>query len=218
MSTAQDTVDTIEHIESLLNEMYRMKLSIDDAWFKMEKSFADTKDISILEEGISRIINWILGPAETILNSQQRVGYDVISSEERRREHESLEMQCWIAYGQYAALLHKVDNLPVTDITPQRKDLISQRDFMDFVCRCFATRLEQRRNILNTSLKFFRLASEYFDRTSEVFESLLMGNKVQDFSSAGQKLKELQDNQIRLGKYIRFLSTGWYGLGANIGI
>lgn len=199
MSTSQDTLDTIESMESTLSNMQKQKLMIDDAWTKMEKSFGDAKDLSILEEGVARVTNWILGPAEMLLNSQQRVGYDVISAEELRREHESLELQCWNTYGQYAELLHKIDSFPTSDMSVQQKDLLSQRDFMDFVCRSFATRLERRRNILITSLRFFRLVSEYFDRTSEVFESLVMGSKIEDFSTAGKMLRELQENHCNLG-------------------
>lgn len=199
MSTSQDTLDTIEAMESLLNDIHKKKLTIEDAWTKMEKCFVDAKDLSVLEDGVARVTNWILGPAEMLLNSQQRVGFDVMSAEDLRREHESLELQCWNTYGHYAELLHKIDCLPLGNVSPQQKDLLSQRDFMDFVCRSFATRLERRRNILITSLRFFRLVSEYFDRTSEVFESLVMGNKVDDFNMAAKKLSELQGNQVTLG-------------------
>lgn len=62
-------------------------------------------------------------------------------------------------YGHYAELLHKIDTLPRCHVALP-EDLKSQRDFMDFVCRSFATRLERRRNVLITSLRFFRLVSE----------------------------------------------------------
>lgn len=200
MTTPQDTLDTIEKIANLLETIRTKKLSIDEAWVKMEKSFVDAKDLSTLEDGVTRVINWILGPAEMLLNSQQKVGYDVTSAEDLRREHEAIELQCWDTYGQYAELIHKIDSFSKNEISLQRKDLLSQRDFMDFVCRSFATRLERRRNVLITSLRFFRLVSEYFDRTSEVFEALVMGNKIQDFSTADQKLRELQESQSHLGR------------------
>lgn len=56
-------------------------------------------------------------------------------------------------------MLHKIDTLPQLNIhVPE--DLRSQRDFMDFVCRSFASRLERRRNILITCLRFYRLVTE----------------------------------------------------------
>lgn len=207
MSTPQDTLDTIEKIEKSLELIRHKRRSIEEAWVQMERSFDNAKDLNLLEEGVAKVVNWILGPAELLLNSQQQVGYDVASAEDLRREHESLELQCWDTYGQYAELIHKIDSLTKSDDSLQKKDLISQRDFMDFVCRSFATRLERRRNILITSLRFFRLVSEYFDRTSEVFESLVMGNKTEDFATAGQKLKELQENQCTLGKNLYQWST-----------
>ena len=174
----------------------------------MERSFQNTKDLSLLEDGIAKVINWILGPAENLLKSKLKVGYDVASAEELRREHESIELECWDTYGAYAELVHKVEVFAREENpTVQQKDLISQKDFMDFVCRSFATRLERRRNVLITSQRFFRLVSEYFDRTGEVFDSLVMGNKIGNFATAGQKLKELQESQAVLGKSKRFFCT-----------
>ncbi|KAK4877376.1 hypothetical protein RN001_009882 [Aquatica leii] len=198
MTTPQDTLDTLENIENTLKNLRKKQNEIVEAWKLMQKSFVDTKDINLLVQGIVNVTNWILGPAESLLNSQHKVGHDVSSAEELRNAHEAIELKCWDTYGAYAELLFKIDNFSTVDTTTsQMKDLIWQKDFMDFVCRSFATRLERRRNILITSLRFFRLVSEYFDRTSEVFESLVMG-KVNDFSTAKQKLDKLQINKINL--------------------
>lgn len=201
MTTPQDMLDSIEKIEVLLNAIKTKQSAVELAWKEMEKSFLDTKDLCILEEGVAKVTNWILGTAENVLNSKYKVGYDVASAEMLRREHEELELQCWDTYGTYAELLYKINNLSKSDVlTVQYKDLIFQKDFMDFVCRSFASRLERRRNILITSLRFFRLVSEYFDKTGEVFDKLVMGNKVEDFATAGKKLRELQESQAVLGK------------------
>ncbi|KAF5301257.1 hypothetical protein FQR65_LT00957 [Abscondita terminalis] len=197
MTTPQDTLDTIQKIETVSNSLRKKQGEILEAWKLMQKSFVDTKDISLLVQGIVNVTNWILGPAESLLNSQHKVGHDVSSAEELRNAHEAVELKCWDTYGAYAELLFKIENFSNVDTTSQMKDLIWQKDFMDFVCRSFATRLERRRNILITSLRFFRLVSEYFDQTSDVFESLVMG-KVNDFSTARQKLDKLQINQINL--------------------
>lgn len=70
---------------------------------------------------------------------------------------------------------------------------------MDFVCRSFATRLERRRNILITCLRFYRLVTEYFERTSEVFETLIMCTDVDSLESADCSLHELQESQTNIG-------------------
>lgn len=62
-------------------------------------------------------------------------------------------------YGHYAEILHKL-NVLAQNGTHFPQDLKSQKDFMDFVCRSFASRVERRRNILITSARFFRLVSE----------------------------------------------------------
>lgn len=80
------------------------------------------------------------------------------------------------------------------------KDLLSQKDFMDFVCRSFATRLERRRNLLISSARFYRLVTEYFQRTSTVFESLLKTNKdeLDNFELAKSKLTKIKESQKSL--------------------
>lgn len=214
MSTPQETLDTIAKIDENLSAVKLKQQQIETAWLQMERNLIDTKDLSLLAEGVVKVTNWILGPAEHLLNSRQKVGYDVASAEELRREHEIIELECWDTYGAYAELIHKINTFPLNDeneiaACAQHKDLLSQKDFMDFVCRSFALRLERRRNILITSLRFFRLVSEYFDRTGDVFDSLVMGNnQAVDFTTAGQKLKQLQESQACLGAYggIYFIS------------
>lgn len=79
------------------------------------------------------------GPAEQLMNANQKVGYDVSSAEELRREHECVELHCVETYGKYAELLHKIKALE--DAGVQQMDLVSQKEFMDFVCKSFALRL-----------------------------------------------------------------------------
>lgn len=168
-------------------------------WDKFEKRSIELKQLGTLECRVTEVINWILVTAENLLNSQLKVGFDIQTSEKLRKEHEVLELHCWKTYGAYAELLYKIDLIMKHKEGPEYKDLKSQRDFMDFVCRSFATRLERRRNILITSVRFFRLVNEYFSRTSDVFESLIMGDKVDDFDVAVKKLKKLQSSQSSLG-------------------
>lgn len=199
MTTPQDILDTISKVEDILSAVRRKQCEIEHAWKNMEKSFMETKDLSVLEDAIVKVTNCILGPAEALLNSKQKVGYDVTSAEELRREHEEIELQCWETYGTYAEIIHKIDRFSKCEsLKNQHKSLISQKEFMDFVCRSFASRLERRRNVLITSLRFFRLVSEYFDKTSEVFDTLVMGNDIGDYSTAGVKLKKLQESQYYL--------------------
>lgn len=200
-SMSQDLKDTKESIKLLLNEIEKKQTQAAVAWSELEKSIDEARELANLEEGVSIVTNWILGTAETKLNGQQKVGYDVQTAEELRRDHEKFELQCWDTYGLYAELLYKIDSFPILKDSFMHKDLMSQRDFMDFVCRSFATRLERRRNVLITSIRFFRLVSEYFDKTSEVFESLVMGTKTDDFELASVSLQKLRDSQHNLGEF-----------------
>lgn len=170
------------------------------AWMELEKSIQTSRELSILEEGVSFVTNWILGTAESMLNEQHKVGYDITTAEQLRRDHEVLEMNCLETYGFYAELLHKITVLPIAKDSYSHSDLMSQKDFMDFVCRSFATRLERRRNVLITSVRFFRLVSEYFDKTSEAFDKLILKNKVPGFEGAAELLEKLKEAQKNFGE------------------
>ena len=64
-----------------------------------------------LEQGIKHVVNWILGPGEEMLNGKQQVGYDIVSAEEYKRNHEAFELQCRVIYITFIsfAILTKSD-------------------------------------------------------------------------------------------------------------
>lgn len=200
---SQDILDAKEVIKNSLNEIDREQTEVSSSWNELEKCLDDARDFTQLEEGVSFVTNWILTTAESLLNGQLKVGYDVKSSEKLRLDHEILEFQCWKTYGYYGELLYKIDSFPGCKDSFAYKDLLSQRDFMDFVCRSFANRLERRRNLLITSVRFYRLVAEYFQRTSNVFESLLHAHKanVDNFELAKVKLQKIKDSQKSLGEF-----------------
>ena len=61
--------------------------------------------------------------------------------------------------GRYAELRHSCENL-LKKGHEKAQDIEAQRDYMDMVCRSYAARLEKRRNLLITSVRFHRLAEE----------------------------------------------------------
>lgn len=54
----------------------------------------------------------------------------------------------------------------------------------------------KRNIIISPTIRYF----QYFDKTSEVFDKLVMGNRTHDFSQAGANLLKLQQSQGILGK------------------
>lgn len=191
----------------MLNDVEREQTEVCASWNELDRCLVDAREFTQLEEGVSYVTNWILSTAESLLNGQLKVGYDVQSAEKLRLDHEILEFQCWKTYGYYGELLYKIDHFPGCKDSFAYKDLLSQRDFMDFVCRSFATRLERRRNLLITSVRFYRLVAEYFQRTSSVFESLLQTQKenVDNFELAKVKLQKIKESQQNLGKSLLFV-------------
>lgn len=196
----QDIIDGKEKIESMLNEIEKQQTELTVSWSILQSCLSDAKEITQLEEGVSYVTNWILSTAETMLIRQLKVGHDVQSAEKYRLDHELLELQCWKTYGYYGELKYKIDMYKGDKESFAYKDLLSQKDFMDFVCRSFATRLERRRNLLISSARFFRLVTEYFQRTSNVFESLLKTEKsnLDNLDLATSTLHKIKDSQQSL--------------------
>lgn len=68
------------------------------------------------------------------------------------------------SYGTYAELRHKVAEtiscLADDGNKDKLADLAAQRDYMDMVCRSFASRLERRRNLMITSVRYYRFIEQ----------------------------------------------------------
>ncbi|KAJ1525039.1 hypothetical protein ONE63_009885 [Megalurothrips usitatus] len=200
----QDVVDTRTRIERLLELLAAKQALLHDGWHNLQSTLVDAKELSALEDRVSQVTDWILGPAETMLNAQREVGLDVASAEELREAHESLELQCRDTYGRYAELLHRLDSRPAAGL-PLPADLRSQRDFMDFACRSFATRLERRRTVLISSLRFYRLVDEYLETTADILEALMREGDVEALESVDEALRQLQRHQVDVDELERLV-------------
>ena len=62
-------------------------------------------------------------------------------------------------YATYAELRHKLEAV-LRDGSHRAEDIVAQRDYMDTICRSYAARIERRRNLIITSVRFHRLAEE----------------------------------------------------------
>ena len=190
-------------IEMRLNEIEKRQTDLRTTWLELLQTVREARELATLEEGVAFVTNWILNTAEQMLNRQTAIGCDVKACENLRSAHDNFELECRETYGFYAELLYKIQSYVGCKETPAYRDLLSQKEFMQFVCRSFATRLERRRNILITSLRFYRLVTEYFEKTTEVFESLVMGGSgkmMEDLSKATGTLQKLKSSQQNLGK------------------
>lgn len=71
---------------------------------------------------------------------------------------------------------------------------------MDFACRSFATRLERRRTVLISSLRFYRLVDEYLETTADILEALMREGDVEALESVEVAQRQLQTHQAGVGK------------------
>ncbi|XP_023165991.2 uncharacterized protein LOC111596140 [Drosophila hydei] len=178
-------------IELRLNEIEKKQTAIRTAWLELLRALREARELCTLAEGVAFVTNWILNQAEQLLSRQRSVGSDVRGSETLRAAHDQLELECRDTYGCYAELLYKVEQFAKERATATCQDLLSQRDFMQFVCRSFAERLERRRKVLMTALRFHRLL-DHFE------EQLLIANQAANAEPSELTAQQAEDMLMQL--------------------
>ncbi|KAH8379644.1 hypothetical protein KR009_006268 [Drosophila setifemur] len=210
-SLPPDLVCERARIELRLNEIEKKQTAIRTAWLELLRSLREARELSTLEEGVAFVTNWILQQAEQLLSRQRSIGRDVRSCEILRSAHDQLELECRETYGCYAELLYKIERFVGERESSPRdldscQDLLSQREFMQFVCRSFAKRLERRRNILMTALRFHRLLEQFEELLTTGNHVVEVDSRSLDWPEAEQLLTQLKTNQQMLGDIERELS------------
>ncbi|XP_071495752.1 uncharacterized protein [Diadema antillarum] len=146
-----------------------------------------------MESGIKKVVDWIVGPGEKLLASHVDIGVSYETADKLRREHEKLELKCTDIYGNYAELRHVADSI-IKSGHPRAADIGSQKDYLDTVCRSFASRLERRRNLVIGSVRFHRLSQEAFSKLEDLLELCTGEVKVDSVESTEEALRLLLDN------------------------
>ncbi|XP_070072043.1 SEC14 domain and spectrin repeat-containing protein 1-B isoform X2 [Drosophila takahashii] len=205
-----DLVCERARIELRLNEIEKKQTAIRTAWLELLRSLREARELGTLEEGVSFVTNWILQQAEQLLSRQRSIAGDVRGCEALRSAHDQLELECRETYGCYAELLYKIERFAgERQASPKDKDLcqdlLSQRDFMQFVCRSFAKRLERRRNVLMTALRFHRLLEQFEELLTTGNHVVEVDSRSLDWPEAEQLLMQLKENQEMLGHVEREL-------------
>ena len=110
----------------------------------------------------------VIGTTVILINKRDKNILKDHSSEEKKFSF-STDFFCFgfmqDTYGTYAELRHKAEEMvnelkETTDEGNQGSDIMAQRDYMDTVSRNYAKRLERRRNLVITSVRFHRLAED----------------------------------------------------------
>lgn len=191
----------------MLNSMEQKQMDFSAIWCEFEIYLSNLKVISTLIDNIGTVTKWILGKGEEIISEQQKIGTDLETSETLRDAHDTLEMKCCDTYGYYAELNYKIkcfinEKDPITANSVVFKDLLAQKQFMDFLCRSFANRLEKRRIILITCVRFYRFVTSYFGRTTQIFDQHIVGNKIIDYQMCTMKLRSLHESKNDLERIV----------------
>ncbi|KAL3854881.1 hypothetical protein ACJMK2_014117, partial [Sinanodonta woodiana] len=192
MAGTLDSLEAQKQVKKMIQiienrvEKLRGYLTVRDQSLNMNVQHSD------LQKDIRRVVEWILNPGEKLLASQSEIGDSAETAEQLRKQHEQLEIKCTGTYGQYAELRHRVEDY-ITEGYPNAEDLQSQRDYMDTVCRSFASRLERRRILLITSVRFHRLAEDFSRRLDDLLELLCSDINADNVEAAQEAISSLQE-------------------------
>ncbi|CAI9718075.1 Hypothetical predicted protein [Octopus vulgaris] len=198
-SSEEDTVFTLDNLET----QKQVKRVIHFLERKMERllqiqenetpSTGRKEIISELQISISKVVDWILGPGEKLLSCNIDIGDTCETAEKFRKTHEELQIKCAETYGNYAELRHKAEKLVEEDHPSYSDDILAQRDYMDTVCRSFASRLERRKILLITSVRFHRFAEDLSLHLDELLEFLCSETKPENSAMAATELDDLNE-------------------------
>lgn len=194
----EDAITTLDNLET----QKQVKRVIRFLEYKMEqlyeiqetksKSKIFSQEVIDLQDSMKKVVDWILGPGEKLLASMTDIGDSCESAEVLRKRHEELEIKCAETYGNYAELRHKSEEV-IQENESFSSNILAQRDYMDTVCRGFASRLERRKILLITSVRFHRFAEDLSSHLDELLELLCSEVKVEDAAAAEMELSTLND-------------------------
>lgn len=197
---SQDVRVDCKRIKYQVLNLEQKSTELKSTYLKFEAYALKLSDLRKVEEGISQVTNWIIGTADPELTRKKVVGCDESSCDDLRKDQDVFELECRKTYGLYGELNYKIDKMEeILKESDVLNDILSQKQFMDFICLSFASRLDRRRSILISAQRFFRLVSEYYDKTSHVFETLIMiGNTNNLMETAAKTLQKLKDHGSNL--------------------
>lgn len=203
---SRDIVDAMASVKQMLNKLEQKQNEFTTIWDEFKKYMSNLKTLGGLIDGINIVTKWIFGTGEEMIAHE--IGTDLQASERLCNSHNSLEI--YLIYGFYAELNYKIkrflnekDSMTMKSVA--FKDFIAQKQFMDFLCRGFANRLERRRIVLIACVRFYRLVTAYFDRTSQCFDQHIVGNKIIEYEICVDKLQSLRELKIDLENVVREL-------------
>ncbi|ELT90999.1 hypothetical protein CAPTEDRAFT_196990 [Capitella teleta] len=187
-----DQVAAMNHIKKLVEGLEGQLERIQDLWRDRHVQLGDKLQLSEMEQAMRTVVDWILGPAEKLLSSQTDIGTTYETADELRKQHEQLELKCTDSYGTYAELRHK--SVDAIEQQPEKAaDIEAQRDYMDTVCRSFAARLQRRRNLIITSVRFHRLVNEINQLLDDFFKWLSIDMECEDIKAVEEMLMALNE-------------------------
>ncbi|XP_077997323.1 SEC14 domain and spectrin repeat-containing protein 1-B-like [Glandiceps talaboti] len=188
----EDQIIMRNHAKRLLDQLQAKQMKLEQYLDELDRELVQHVKLGDLRSGIKRVVDWILGPGEKLLASQHDIGTSYNEADKLRREHEKLELKCTDTYGMYAELRHVASTL-IKENHPSASDIHSQRDYMDTVCRSYASRLERRRNLLITSVRFHRLVQDVLSNLEDFLGLLQSDIVADDVESAQKALRKLHE-------------------------
>ncbi|XP_044173190.1 SEC14 domain and spectrin repeat-containing protein 1-B-like isoform X2 [Acropora millepora] len=182
-----------QQMEGIVNVLMHRYNQLLDMWEKRWKELMQCMDLREFEAGYKKVIDWVLGPGERYLSTSKDIGDSVITCEILRKEHEEFEHNARDVINHFARVRELAKKM-LQENHYASNDLKTQKDFLDKGCRTFAMRMNRRRDIILTSLKFHKSAGDCSLHLDDLFELLCTDSVLlYDYETAESMLRTLEE-------------------------
>lgn len=183
---AGDYSEGAKHVLSVIHEILGQHRTLETKWHKKKLKLHQRLALRLFQEDVRQVLDWLEKHGEVFLRKNPGIGRNLVRARVLQKSHEHFENVAQNTYTNAEKLLAAAEELAQTgecnadDICGVAQDLEDQ-------ITSFATRVEQRRQLLQLAVIFFTHDKEL----SSWFEELraeLQSNKVADSAEAAEQL------------------------------
>ncbi|KXJ28019.1 SEC14 domain and spectrin repeat-containing protein 1-B [Exaiptasia diaphana] len=158
-----------------------------------------SRDLKEFDIGFYKIVDWILGPGESYLSTSSKIGDSVKSCEFHKRAHDDFESTARGIIYQFGEV-RDLANLMLRGNHYASKDVLSRKDYLDKVCRSFASRMELRRDIVMLSLSFHQNSAVFSNLLEDLLDLLCSDAIMTDRLDGAEKMLSTLEQKVEAVK------------------
>ncbi|KAK8771200.1 hypothetical protein V5799_025555 [Amblyomma americanum] len=185
---AGDYSEGAKHVLSVIHEILGQHRALESKWHTKKLKLHQRLALRLFQEDVRQVLDWLEKHGEVFLRKNPGIGRNLVRARVLQKSHEHFENVAQNTYTNAEKLLAAAEELAQTGECNADEICGVAQDLEDQITS-FATRVEQRRQLLQLAVIFFTHDKEL----SSWFEELraeLHSNKVADTVEAAEQLLE----------------------------